>query len=71
MNIPFTLMGGPPAHRAYTTQGAETLTLQTHKGFKRIRSSIQAIGLIDRCASTGRRRYVILDGYLRYRACED
>jgi len=45
---------------------------QTHKGFIRIRSSIKAIGLIEPlCVYPEGDAYIILDGLLRYRACEE
>jgi hypothetical protein len=50
----------------------EALNLKTHKGFMRIRSSIKAVGLIEPlCVYQEAGAYVILDGFLRYRACED
>lgn len=50
----------------------EGLNTKTHKGFVRIRSSIKAIGLIEPLAVYPENGgYVILDGYLRYRACEE
>lgn len=47
------------------------INLQKNKGFKRIRSSIEQVGLIEPLsvyAENG--EYLILDGYLRYRACQ-
>lgn len=48
----------------------ENVNIKTHKGFKRIISSIRAIGLIEPlCVYPEKDGYVILDGYLRYLAC--
>jgi len=50
----------------------EAINIKTHKGFFRIRSSIKAIGLIEPlCVYPEGGAYVILDGYLRFRACEE
>ena len=46
------------------------LNTKKHKGFQRILSSIQSIGLIEPlCVYPENGGYVILDGYLRYLAC--
>jgi len=48
----------------------ENINTKTHKGFVRILSSIQAIGLIEPlCVFQENGGYVILDGYLRFLAC--
>lgn len=50
----------------------EALNTKTHKGFIRIRSSIQALGLIEPLSVYPEGdAYVILDGYLRFRACQE
>ena len=50
----------------------EYLNTKTHKGFIRIRSSIQAIGLIEPLSVYPEGdAYVILDGYLRFRVCQE
>ncbi|MCX6996616.1 MAG: ParB N-terminal domain-containing protein [Kiritimatiellaeota bacterium] len=50
----------------------DALNIKSHKGFLRIRSSIKAIGLIEPlCVFPEGNGYVILDGYLRFRACAD
>ena len=50
----------------------EALNTKTHRGFRRICSSIQAIGLIEPlCVYPEGANYVILDGYLRFRACQE
>ena len=48
----------------------ENINTKTHKGFLRILSSIQSIGLIEPlCVFPENGGYVILDGYLRFLAC--
>ena len=50
----------------------ENLNIKTHKGFLRILASIRAIGLIEPlCVYPENGGYVILDGYLRFRACDE
>lgn len=49
------------------------INLKTNPGFKKIVASIKAIGLIEPlavCKDKGSSSYVILDGYLRYIACQ-
>lgn len=49
----------------------QNFNLQTHQGFRKIVASIKAIGLIEPLSvyqEDG--RYIILDGYLRYLACQ-
>jgi len=47
------------------------INLQTHRGFNKILSSIRAIGLIEPlCVYKENEKYVILDGFLRYKACQ-
>ncbi len=61
-----------PLLRLTPLREREALNTNTHKGFIRIRSSIQAIGLIEPlCVYPEGDTYVILDGYLRFRACGD
>lgn len=46
--------------------------LDKSRGYKRILASIKAIGLIEPlCVFKEKEQYVILDGYLRYKACEE
>ena len=48
----------------------DNINTKTHKGFLRILSSIQSIGLIEPlCVFPENGGYVILDGYLRFLAC--
>jgi hypothetical protein len=50
----------------------EDLNIKTHRGFRRILSSIKSIGLIEPLyVYKENNAYIILDGYLRYRACKD
>jgi ParB family chromosome partitioning protein len=50
----------------------ESLNIKTNKGFIRIRSSIQAIGLIEPLSVYPEGgAYIILDGFLRFRACQE
>jgi hypothetical protein len=47
------------------------LKLKTHAGFRKIVASIKAIGLIEPLSVYQENgHYVILDGYLRYKACQ-
>jgi len=49
------------------------INLKTNPGFKKILASIKAIGLIEPlavCKENGSPNYLILDGYLRYIACQ-
>jgi len=48
------------------------INTRTHRGYRRILSSIRAIGLIEPlCVYRENRGYVILDGYLRFLACNE
>jgi hypothetical protein len=48
-----------------------SINLSTHKGFRKIVSSIQSIGLIEPlCVFQDNGKYSILDGFLRYKACQ-
>ena len=48
-----------------------TLDLQTSRGFRKILASIKELGLIEPlCVYQQNGLHVILDGYLRYRACQ-
>jgi ParB family chromosome partitioning protein len=50
----------------------ENMNTKTHKGFQRILSSIKAVGLIEPlCVYPENGDYVILDGYLRFLACDE
>ena len=73
MNNPFNVNGVDVPLAALTPlRERESFNTKTHKGFVRIRSSIKAIGLIEPLSvylEGG--AYVILDGYLRFRACEE
>jgi ParB-like chromosome segregation protein Spo0J len=47
------------------------INLRTNIGFKKIVSTIQAVGLLEPlCVYRDNGKYSILDGYLRYRACQ-
>ena len=47
------------------------IKLQSNAGFRKIRASIQEVGLIEPlCVYQDGDTYVILDGYLRFKACE-
>jgi hypothetical protein len=47
------------------------ISLDSNTGFRKIRASIGAIGLIEPlCVYPENGHYIILDGYLRFRACE-
>jgi ParB family transcriptional regulator, chromosome partitioning protein len=49
-----------------------TIKLKTNAGFRKIVSSIKAIGLVEPlCVYQEGDHYVILDGFLRYKACEE
>jgi hypothetical protein len=48
------------------------VNLQTHAGFRKIVASIRAVGLIEPLSVFQENgHYAILDGYLRYRACQE
>jgi ParB-like chromosome segregation protein Spo0J len=48
-----------------------TINLKTSRGFNKIVSSIRTIGLIEPlCVYRENGHYVIIDGFLRYKACE-
>ena len=50
----------------------ESLNTKTHRGYRRICSSIKALGLIEPfCVYPEGGAYVILDGYLRFRAFQE
>jgi ParB family chromosome partitioning protein len=50
----------------------ENINTKTHKGYRRILASVQAIGLIEPlCVYEENGVYVILDGYLRFLACAE
>lgn len=47
------------------------INLATHAGFRKILSSIRTVGLIEPlCIYRDNGKYCILDGFLRYKACE-
>ncbi|MEI8120894.1 MAG: ParB N-terminal domain-containing protein [bacterium] len=73
MNNPLNVNGVDVPLAALTPlREREALNTSTHKGFVRIRSSIKAIGLIEPLSVYPEGgAYVILDGYLRFRACEE
>jgi ParB family transcriptional regulator, chromosome partitioning protein len=53
-------------------QERTNINTKKHRGFQRILSSIEAIGLIEPlCVYPENGGYVILDGYLRYLACTE
>lgn len=48
------------------------IDFKSHRGFKKIVATIRAIGLIEPlCVYEEDGRYVILDGFLRYKACQE
>lgn len=48
-----------------------SINLKTNRGFHKILSSVRSIGLIEPlCVFRENSHYVILDGFLRYKACE-
>lgn len=48
------------------------LNLKKHRGFARIRASVNAVGLIEPlCVYRENGKYCILDGFLRFKACQD
>ena len=73
MNTPLNINGMDiPLTALRTLEEREAVNTKKHKGYLRIRASIQAVGLIEPLsvyAEGG--TYVILDGYLRFLACQE
>ncbi|MBV5332059.1 ParB N-terminal domain-containing protein, partial [bacterium] len=73
MNTPLNINGiDLPLAALKTLKDRERVNLKTHRGYLRLRASIQAVGLIEPLsvyAEGG--SYVILDGYLRFLACKE
>jgi len=73
MNTPLNINGiDLPLAALKPLTDRERVNLKTHRGFLRLRASIQAVGLIEPLsvyAEGG--SYVILDGYLRFLACKE
>jgi hypothetical protein len=73
MSTPLNINGiDLPLTALKTLTDRERVNPKTHKGYQRLRASIQAVGLIEPLsvfAEGG--TYVILDGYLRFLACKE
>jgi hypothetical protein len=73
MNTPLNINGMDiPLTALKIIEQRETVNPKTHRGYLRIRASIQAVGLIEPLsvyAEGG--SYVILDGHLRFLACQE
>jgi ParB family chromosome partitioning protein len=71
MNNSITVDGVDIPIEKLETLNRRSINLKTNRGFQKILSSIRSIGLIEPlCVYRENSHYVILDGFLRYKACE-
>lgn len=73
MTKPFNVAGvDVPLSELKPLKERPDLNTETHRGYRRILSSIRKIGLIEPlCAYQENDEYIILDGYLRWLACRE